>query len=619
MEHLNDPDIPIPMNAALEELQNDLSLNKLRRTEQFLAPLHKPILTDNTYDLYPAFPASGELKSGFEALAKVISSHKIVAIDGYVGVFFERIKTQLDNHLLASGKKVFWYDARKAMKDKDDIEKIITPFLGGDDPLFGTRCTLELNDFFDPDRLKLFNITPAENVIHIIIGCGAALLQPDAFLIYADLPKNELQFRARAGSITNLGTNKPASQKAIYKRFYFVDWIVLNLHKQRILHAINLIVDGQRPDEPVMMNGDAFRETLSRISCNYFRVRPWFEPGAWGGHWIESHIQGLAKNVPNYAWSFELIVPENGIMVEKDGLLLEVSFDFLMYHDAKAILGDAEKRFGVEFPIRFDFLDTMDGGNLSVQCHPRTDYMKDNFGENFTQDETYYILDAVDDAKVYLGFQKTVEPSVFKKTLKESAENIIHVEIEKFVQAHPATKHDLFLIPGGTVHGAGKGNMVLEISSTPYIFTFKMYDWLRLDLDGKPRTLNIDRAFENIDFTRKGEKIRNKFISKPVVIDRGEDWELIHFPTHVNHFYDVHRFDFSSSVEVSTENECHILMLVEGEQILLETNNGMQQLFHYAETFVVPAACKSYRLINRGNTRAKVIKAFVKPSKVIFI
>ena len=291
----------------------------------------------------------------------------------------------------------------------------------------------------------------------------------------------------------------------------------------------------------------------------------------------------------------------------------------MMYHDAKAVLGDAEKRFGVEFPIRFDFLDTIGGGNLSVQCHPRTEYMKDHFGENFTQDETYYILDADKDANVYLGLQESIEPSIFRKTLEQSAENVIPVEIEKFVQAHPAKKHDLFLIPGGTVHGAGKGNMVLEISSTPYIFTFKMYDWLRLDLDGKPRTLNIDRAFANLDFARKGERIKDKFISKPVVIERGEDWELIHLPTHANHFYDVHRLDFSTIVEVSTENECHILMLVEGEQILLETAKGMQVLFHYAETFVVPAGCKSYRLINRGSSKAKVIKAFVKPSKAIFI
>ena len=62
-------------------------------------------------------------------------------------------------------------------------------------------------------------------------------------------------------------------------------------------------------------------------------------------------------------------------------------------------------RFGAEFPIRFDFLDTMDGGNLSLQVHPLTDYITDTFGMHYTQDESYYLLDAADDAVVYLGLR----------------------------------------------------------------------------------------------------------------------------------------------------------------------------------------------------------------------
>jgi mannose-6-phosphate isomerase class I len=592
------------------------SSDQWRLTEQYLIPSQLNPSVEKEYNLYPSFPAAGEIKSGYDALAQIVMQHPIIAIDGYVGVFFDEIKNEIERRIVTSGKLIIWHNTAESLKSSKEIDTLIAPFLGGDDPLFGTRCTLELADFFDPSFPGSLNVIPSLQTINIIIGCGAALAAPNAYTVYIDLPKNELQFRMRGGSAINLGATLPGSNKEMYKRFYFVDWVVLNNHKQKLLPSIDLIVDSQRPDEPTMMHGDSFRASLEAMACNYFRVRPWFEPGSWGGQWMKNHFNALPKNVPNYAWSFELIVPENGLLFSYENSLLEVSFDFLMFHNNKAIIGKAAKRFGFEFPIRFDFLDTFDGGNLSVQCHPTTDYIKKEFGETFTQDETYYILDAEKDAKVYLGFQESIQPDEFRATLEESAENATPVEIEQFVQTHPASKFDLFLIPAGTVHGSGKNTMVLEISNTPYIFTFKMYDWLRMDLDGKPRTLNIKRAFENLDFSRKGTVVKENFISKPVVLDEGEDWKLIHQPTHPNHFYDVHRYDFETSVFINTEDSCQIMMLVEGEQVLLETKNGMKQVFNYAETFVVPAAAKRFKLTNLGSSTARVVTSFVKANVV---
>jgi mannose-6-phosphate isomerase class I len=588
-------------------------LNKeWRRIDQYLLPGVKPFHTEGQYDIYPSYKlADNQIFSGFDSLAQQISQYRIVILDGYIGVLYDHFREKLDESLKKNGIKTSWENTSDYLKPPEIIEKLISPFTGDDDPLFGKRTSLKLEDFFNLTGLREISPDP-EADINLIIGPGASLAGLKGLIVYIDIPKNEIQLRSRAGSVSNLGATKPADPQMMYKRFYFVDWIVLNNHKRAILNEVDIFVDALNAGCPSWMSGELLRHSLSVMSSNLFRVRPWFEPGAWGGTWIKDHINKLTGDVPNYAWSFELIVPENGLLFESTGKLMEVSFDCLMFQEAKSVLGDCFDRFDTEFPIRFDFLDTFDGGNLSIQCHPRPDYMKKNFGEAFTQEETYYILDTKDKATVYLGFQEDINPSEFRDELEESIKNSIPVNIEKFVQKHHSSKHDLFLIPYGTIHGSGKNNLVLEISTTPYIFTFKMYDWLRTDLDGKPRPLNIARGMENLFFERKGDYVKNKLISSPLLINEGKDWKLYHLPTHETHLYDIHRYHFKEVIEIITGGKFHVLNLVEGTCILVETANGISQKFSYAETFVIPAAAGSYKIKNLSDKEAIVIKAFVK-------
>ncbi len=598
---------------------------QFRTTSQFIMPA-KGAKKPSNYDIYPSFPLEpGTISMGFKALARELSyyaknaPHAAITFDGYAGVMWEDFKGRLKFALAKENVSPSWTNINTALKPKGEIDTLLTPFLGGNDPIFGTKFTGRLEDFFDKDKLDLFGPNPNTQV-SILYGTGAALANWPGLLVYLDLPKNEVQFRARANVPTNLAASEALPPKAAYKRSYFVDWPALNAHKATLLPKLDFVVDAQRLKHITFMSGDNLRNGLEKMSENYFRVRPWFEPGAWGGQWIKKNVPKLSQDIPNYAWSFELITPENGLVFESDTpekntLRLEVSFDFLMHQNYKNVLG-AAKTFKYEFPIRFDWLDTVEGSNLSVQCHPSNDYMHQHFGETFTQDETYYILDCNKNAEVYLGFQEGIKQDAFRRVLEQSHRNKKPVNIEKFVQRHNARKHDLFLIPNGTVHCAGEGCMVLEISATPYIFTFKMYDWLRLDLDGNPRPLNIERAFENLNFDRQGEKVVSELICKPYVLDSGRDWRIIHLPTHEQHFYDVERLEFQATMTQQTNHQCHVLAVVEGEGVRLETEQGMHQQFHYAETFVIPAAAKSYKLINQGESEVKVIKAFVKAAKV---
>jgi mannose-6-phosphate isomerase class I len=589
-----------------------------RQTTQVLMPANYSPVQPGQYDIYPAYPlAPGQIQVGFAGLAEILSLVRTVIIDGYPGVLWDSFRIQLEAALLDRGMHAHFVPVVKAMLPSGAVDRLIEPYLGGNDPLFGFRYPGELAAFFDKAHLEKLLPDPQAK-LNIVYGCGAALAGWEGLLLYIDVPKNEIQFRARAKAVRNLGAADTLEPKVAYKRSYFIDWPAANRHKAALLPRIDWIIDEQRPEQPTFMPGETLREGLRHMAHTFFRVRPWFEPGPWGGQWIKEHIPQLPQQAPNYAWSFELIVPENGLLFKSGDYLLEVSFDTLMFQEYQAVLGESAPNFRFEFPIRYDFLDTLDGGNLSIQCHPRPEYIRSQFGETFTQDECYYILDCIPGARVNLGFQAGINLQEFKNALIRSAQSGEEIDIERYVQSFPVKKHDFLLIPNGTIHGSGVGNLVLEISATPYIFTFKMYDWLRVGLDGMPRALNIERAFQNLYFDRQGALVRQEFISHPALLSQsttGEAWwRVIHLPTHADHFYDVHRLEFNAVIDVDTLGSCHVLSLVEGQRVRVETADGGRVDFNYAETFVIPAGTNHYRLTSPDGLALKVVKTFIKPS-----
>ena len=588
-------------------------MSEIRKTTQYLIPVEKKAPAAGEYDIYPVHDlGAGTVSSDYRELARRIAGCGTVIVDGYVGVRFDDFVSRLNEALAALGVKALWWSVDSALKSPEEVDKLIEPYLGGDDPIFGFRAKLSLSDFFDAGKLAA--IRPDDSAqLNIIYGTGAALAGWEGTLVYLDIPKNEIQFRSRAGSVRNLGAACPDAPKKMYKRFYFIDWVVLNRHKKALLPEIDIFVDAQRETEITWAEGNVVRAGLDRLARNGFRVRPWFEPGAWGGQRIKEFINELPHDVPNYAWSFELIVPENGIIFGGDGKMLELSFDSVMYEAGEDVVGkECYAAYGDEFPIRLDYLDNFDGGNLSIQCHPRKEYIQKNFGEVLTQEETYYILDTKPGAEVYLGFKEDIVPEEFEAALKKSHETATPLDVEKYINAEPSRKHGLYLIPPGTLHSSGRNNLVLEISTTPYIFTFKMYDWMALDLDGRPRPINIRRAMENLYFDRKGSRIAEEFVSHPYMMEKGDGWELWHVPTHKNHSYDVHRYVVDTEVEVKTEGKCHALNLVEGSSATVITEGGMTFHLTYAESLVISAAAGSYRIINDSGKQIMMVKAFMK-------
>ena len=191
---------------------------------------------------------------------------------------------------------------------------------------------------------------------------------------------------------------------------------------------------------------------------------------------------------------------------------------------------EVHARFGDEFPIRFDFLDTMGGGNLSFQVHPLTEYIQQHFGMHYTQDESYYLLDAGSNASVYLGLRDGLDRAAMQRDLEIAQVGGAPFPAEKYANQWPARKHDHFLIPAGTVHCSGANAMVLEISATPYIFTFKLWDWARPGLDGKPRSVHLQHGLANIQWNRTTEWTRRNLVNRLESLGHGDGWRQTRSP-----------------------------------------------------------------------------------------
>ncbi|MBB6479937.1 class I mannose-6-phosphate isomerase [Spirochaeta isovalerica] len=492
------------------------------------------------------------------------------------------------------------------------------------DRVRGVMSTYRLEEFADGEKLAALRGEAAavsEGLV-LICGVGAYLIAEPDILIYAELTRWEIQKRYRRKELANLfGDNYGEDFLRMYKRAFFFDWRMGDRKKRELYHKADFFLDANRPDAPVLIPARAAEAALDLCVSRPFRLVPYYDAGPWGGQWMKEQF-GLDKDSDNFAWSFDGVPEENSLIFRFGDAAYEMPAINVVHMRPTELLGaKTEARFGAEFPIRFDMLDTMGGGNLSLQVHPTTDFIRESYGMSYTQDESYYILEAEDDASVYLGVKEGTELSELIGALRESQSTGREFDAEKYINRFPAGKHDHFMIPGGTIHCSGKNTMVLEISATPYIFTFKLWDWNRNGLDGRPRPVHIDEGEQVIDMTRDRDRILSDgFINPLEPVAEGQGWREERTGLHELEFIETRRHWFTGTVPHDTEGTVHVLNLVQGDEVIVESPSGAfdPMRIHYAETFIVPAGAGEYTIRPAAGRPAQefaTIKAFVRGTR----
>jgi mannose-6-phosphate isomerase class I len=576
------------------------------------------------YDKAPFITVPGHTcEVGWSAIATKLAavrvrSRAVLAVECYPGVDDREILRELGERL----QPALAVRAADAMLPTAAIDRLVAPFLGDDDPVFGCLTDLTLERFFDHARLAEMQrrIESMDRGLILVVGVGATLaaLHPDV-VVYADLARWEAQLRFRRNESGNLGSdNQRLSAGVKYKRAFFVDWRVADRFKKPLLRSSDFVLDTNTRTEPKLAAGDAVRDGLRRAVGQPFRIVPLFDPAPWGGQWMKE-VCDLDRSVTNYGWCFDCVVEENSLYLGLGSVRnFEVpAIDLISLH-ARELLGDAvHARFDDEFPIRFDLLDTMGGGDLSLQVHPHAEYIKKAFGVSSPQDESYYLLDAGDGASVCLGVKTGVEPAELIAELEAAQAGGPPFVVGRFVNRWPAKKHDHFLIPAGTIHCSGKNALVLEISAAPYLFTFKLWDWGRLGLDGRPRPIHIAHGGHVLQYDRDTEWIRRELINQIQPIASGDGWTEERTGLHKTQHIETRRHWFTKRVPHCSDGAVNVLNLVEGREAVVESpsHSFPPLVVHYAETFIVPAMTGDYTVRPHGpsaGSRCGTIKALVR-------
>lgn len=523
----------------------------------------------------------------------------VLVFETYPGVDLEILKKDIIEKLNPD-KIIFVEDYKKSY---DDLNEMLAHHIT-DDRVFGVVSHHVINDFYKLDEIEKINKEINKTELTIVYGFGASLIDFD-FIVPVSITRWEIQLRYRKGLNNFTALNHDEETLRKYKRGFFIEWRVADRIKQEIYLKANYIIDYNDLEKPMMIEKALYFETFKDVVKRPFRLVPYFDPGVWGGQWMKE-VCNLNPEKVNYAWSFDGVFEENSVKYSYGDKVIEMPSQDIVFFEPETLLGSfVHARFGTNYPIRFDLLDTMEGGNLSLQVHPRTEYIIDKFGMPYTQDESYYLLDAKDDGVIYLGFKNDVDIEAFKRDMRLAEKGEIEFPAEKYVNTFKAKKHDHISIPAGTIHCSGRNTMVLEISAATYIFTFKLWDWGRLNLDGRPRPVHLEHGLKNLRYDYNYDFAVKELINPIKKIDKHSELTGLHY----REFLKTTRFKFKKPYEIFTEENAMTGNLVEGKKIrIYAKNNEFPELIvNFAETFIIPAGIKSFMVESLDDSKENII------------
>lgn len=595
-------------------------------------PVNRPALGKETIEgvTCGTLKSASKLASEFAGMLK--DGHGVVvALDGYTTADWTRLVNCLSQQLAAKGIEMEAVKFSDIYKSEKEMHEMLDPYLEWDtskDPtlLYGKVFRRGYPAIFDENKknglkASLKEAKAAAGKVTVVYGYGCLdkeFRELYDVKCYLDVTPKESILRIRRGQFANYGDKVANKVNLTIRRCYYADFeMAVGLRGELLREGVlDWYLPSDDPDGLQLMSRQTMEEMLSALALYPFRCRPAYLEGVWGGTYIQK-LRHLPDTMKNCAWVFDLIPMEVSIVVQAGENQVEFPYFTFLQKEGVPVMGEpCVKKFHGYFPIRFNYDDSWhSNGNMSIQCHSGEKWNKENYDEFGRQDESYYIVEAGQDAKTFIGFRDDADTDEFIEKIKKADTEHEPFDYMKYVSYEESKPGLQVMIPAGTIHSSGRNQLVLEIGSlTIGSYTYKLYDYLRKDLDGKPRPIHTWYGERNLAFERKTSWVRQNIVQKPRTVREGDNWREIILGESDLLYFSLRRLDFQTSIEDDTKGKFHVLSVVNGERIRIRSIDHPERSFEarYLDIVVVPANMGRYVVENLRTEPVSVHKTMLK-------
>ena len=543
----------------------------------------------------------------------------IIGLDGYISAPLDQFRGLLSLLAVQLGMEVQSLSTESLYLDSETLHQKLLHYLPEDretDPplLYGRLYHDGLEGLMSSEKIAAFtarleNFSKKGTGLLIVWGNGALL---DAFRpfctlrLFVDMTQKRTILNIRNGSCGTLGFPERRSPNEMIRHSYYVDFEAVAAHRGRLVreNELDYYLTGDDAEKIQSLPIPELKELFEIMTGQPLRCRPVYIAGIWGGFYVK-RLRNLPEEMKNCAWVFDLIPMEVSIVADLEGLQLEFPFYFFVQIIGPKLMGEqVAKKFGGYFPIRFNYDDTYhSSGNMSIQCHPDGDYVRKNNDELGRQDESYYMVVTGQEAKTYCGFRENADVEEFIEKARRAEKYGEGFDHDQYVYSEPSRPGMQFLIPAGTIHASGRNQVILEIGSlTIGSYTYKMYDYMRKDLEGNLRPIHTYHGDKVLRRDFRESWVKENLIQSPRTIRKCGGFEEYTVGEHELLYFSLRNVRFPERYTDETTDRFHVLVLVEGEKCLIRSLTDPTRCFrqNYLDMVIVPAGFGPYEVINEG-------------------